>query len=258
MPLTLYWQAIDWPGRDYTVFVKLLAADQTAHGGRDRLPREGYRTIYWAPGEIIVDPFGVPIAEDAPEGVYTINVGLYQQVGQQAISLPLVQDGQLLEATSISIGPVKIGQPARFTVEAASPQVVLNQPFGDVPNLTLLGYDLERLVDEGQPSLQLSLYWRSEALLPADYTTFVHLLNQAGDVVAQKDRPPLDGAYPTSLWDPGEIIADQMRIPLPSDLPDGNYNLVVGLYDFNTGARLPVPGNLDSSVVIGPVEVLAP
>jgi hypothetical protein len=255
IPLTLYWQALDWLGRDYTVFVKLLAIDQTVHGGRDRLPREGYRTIYWAPGEIIIDPFGVPVAEDAPEGVYTINVGLYQQVGQRAVSLPLVQAGQLLETTSINIGPVKVGRPpAGFTVEAASPQVALNQPFGDAPHLTLLGYDLERSADEGQPSLQLTLYWRSEAPLPADYTTFVHLLNQAGDVVAQKDRPPLDGAYPTSLWDPGEIIADRIVISLPSDLPAGDYSLAVGLYDFNTGIRLPVPGDPDSSLSLQALE----
>jgi hypothetical protein len=215
------------------------------------LPQEGYRTIYWAPGEIITDPFGLPVEADAPDGIYQINVGLYQQVNQQAVSLPLVQDGQPVDKTSINIGPVKIGRaPPGFTLDAANPQHPLNQPFGDTPNLTLLGYNL---TDEtGQPienlkssivNLNLTLYWRAEAPLSVDYTTFVHLRDAAGQTVAQKDQPPLNGAYPTSLWDSGEIIADEIIVPLPAELPAGDYQLVVGLYDFYTGQRLAVPEN---------------
>ena len=256
LPLTLTWQALDWMGQDYTVFVRLLAADQTAHGGRDRLPLEGYRTLYWAPGEIVVDPFGVPVDENAPEGIYTINIGLYRQVGQQAVSLPLVQDGQPLDVTSVSLGPVKIGRtPADFTAAAASPEVVLDRPFGDGPNLTLLGYDLAQTTVEDRPALRLTLYWRSEAPLPVDYTTFVHLRNAAGEVVAQQDQPPLHGAYPTSLWDPGEIIADTITVLLPEDLAPGPYRLVVGMYDLYTGQRLAVPGEPASEVTLGDVDI---
>jgi len=96
----------------------------------------------------------------------------------------------------------------------------------------------------------LKLYWQSESPLPADYTTFVHLRNAAGENVAQKDRPPLNGAYPTSLWDPGEIIADEIIVPVPDDLPAGAYQLVVGMYDFNTGQRLVAPGNPANEVVL--------
>ena len=255
VPLTLYWQGLDWLGSDYTIFIKLLAADQSVHGGRDRLPNEGYRTLYWAPGEFITDPFGLPVNPDAPPGIYTINIGLYQQVGEQAVSLPLVQDGQPLEATSITIGPIKIGDtPPGLTITEADPQNPLNQPFGDAPNLTLLGYNL---TDENglhisqsstlpllQPSnLYLTLYWRSEAPLPADYTTFVHLRDAAGENVTQKDQPPLMGAYPTSLWDPGELLADLIDVPLPTELPAGEYDVVIGLYDFQTGQRLTMPEN---------------
>jgi hypothetical protein len=250
IPLTLYWQGLDWMGNDYTIFTKLLAADGTVHGGRDRLPREGYRTIYWAPGEIITDPFGAPVKADAPDGVYTLNIGLYKQVGQQAVSLPLVQDGQPIDTTSINIGPIKIGgPPPGLTLKTAHPQHPLNQPFGDAPNLMLLGYEFDQLsIDNCQLTidncqLSITLYWRSESLLPLNYTTFVHLRNAGGDIVAQHDQPPLDGAYPTSLWDPGEIIADKITLSLPANLPSGEYQIVVGMYDLPTGQRLVVPGN---------------
>jgi 4-amino-4-deoxy-L-arabinose transferase-like glycosyltransferase len=279
VPVTLYWQGLDWMGEDYTIFTKLFAADQTVHGGRDRLPREGYRTLYWAPAEIISDPFGAPVDVDAPAGVYYLNIGLYKLIGEQAHSLPLVQDGQPLDASSINIGPIKIGDaPSGLILETARPQIPLNQSFGETPSLTLLGYDL---TDENaqpisnafsgtpqlpisnyqlpmrsleRPNLHLTLYWRSEAILPLDYTTFVHLRNQAGENVAQKDQPPLQGAYPTSLWDPGEIIADEVIVPLPPEL-DGHYELVIGMYDFKSGARLPIPGQPDNSLLLTQLEL---
>ena len=85
-------------GEDYTIFAKLVAADGTVHGSRDRLPREGYSTLYWAPGEYVTDPFGLPVGPAAPDGIYFINLGLYREVDQQAVSLPLVQDGQVIDA----------------------------------------------------------------------------------------------------------------------------------------------------------------
>ncbi len=262
IPLTLYWQGLDWMGNDYTIFTKLLAADGTVHGGRDRLPREGYRTIYWAPGEIVTDPFGVPVETNAPAGVYYLGVGLYKQVGQQAVSLPLVQNDQPIDATSINIGPIKIGDPPPgLTRQNAAPQYPVGQPLGDPPNVTLLGYDLESLPTGNCQSsivncqLSLRLYWRSDSPLPLDYTTFVHLRDVAGNTVAQKDQPPLNGAYPTSLWDPGEIIADTISVPLPADLPTGEYQLVVGLYDLGTGVRLAVPGSADNSLELRRVTI---
>jgi len=295
LPVTVYWQGLDWMGQSYTIFSRLLATDGSAHGGRDRLPREGYRTLYWAPGEIVTDPFGVPVDADAPDGIYYLNLGLYREADQHAVSLPLVQDGQPIDATSVTIGPIKIGRtPPDFVLPSADPQVVIDQPFGEPTALTLLGYDLTAVSDqpsavshqqsteENQPainqpaspnstnstnsnnstnsinstnSLTLKLYWRSESPLPIDYTTFVHVRNAAGETVAQKDQPPLDGAYPTSLWDPGEIIADELIIPLPDELPSGEYSLVIGLYDFTTGLRLPVPGAADDSLQLTTVEV---
>lgn len=266
IPVTLYWQGLDWMGSDYTIFTKLLKADdQIAYGGRDRLPREGYSTLYWAPTEIISDPFGVPVNPNAPDGIYTINVGLYEEINGQAVSLPLVQDGQLIEANSINIGPIKVGNaPPGLTVAKANPQITVNQSFGNPPALTLLGYDLTD--QSGQPvatlnfelktqnsklkTLNLKLYWQSEAPLPTDYTTFVHLRNAAGENVAQKDQPPLNGAYPTSLWDSGDIIADEIVLPLPDTLPAGEYQLIVGMYDFTTGQRLPVPNYPNGEVVL--------
>jgi hypothetical protein len=263
VPLTLYWRGIDWMSEDYTIFAKLIKADdQQLYGGRDRLPREGYRTYYWAPGEVVTDPFGIPVENDAPDGIYYVNLGLYKIVDDQAVSLPLWQSGAPTEVTSLNIGPIKIGDtPPGLTRPRVSPQVALGQPFGKPPVLTLLGFDLT--TESGQPlgeslpdagPVNVTLYWQPEDRLPIDYTTFVHIRNDAGEIVAQKDQPPLSGAYPTSLWEPGELIADEIQIPLPDGLLPGSYQVVIGLYDINTFQRLPVPDSAASEVILTHVE----
>ena len=89
-----------------------------------------------------------------------------------------------------------------------------------------------------------------------DYTVFVHVRDEAGATVSQGDGPPAQGLYPTSLWQPGEIIRDERRVLLDS-LPPGRYDLVVGLYDLNSGVRLPVEGVPNQDIQLQSVTVPA-
>ena len=89
------------------------------------------------------------------------------------------------------------------------------------------------------------------------YTAFVHLLDPAGQLVAQSDRPPLDGFYPTDAWLPGYPVRDRYALALPPDLAPGTYRLVAGLYDPTTGQRLPVVDGADA-VELGALEIAAP
>lgn len=88
--------------------------------------------------------------------------------------------------------------------------------------------------DEGQ--LRLTLAWQALAPIDIDYTVFIHLLGENGPPVAQSDRPP--GGYPTSNWQPSEIVVDTFVVELPPDLPPGTYTLQTGMYDLTTLERL--------------------
>lgn len=89
-------------------------------------------------------------------------------------------------------------------------------------------------------SLRLVLYW--EALAPPEksYTVFTHLLDPQGVLRGQKDSLPLDGSYPTNLWQVGERIVDRYDIPLDPAAPAGDYLLEVGLYEWPQNRRLAV------------------
>jgi hypothetical protein len=66
------------------------------------------------------------------------------------------------------------------------------------------------------------------------------LLDASGVLAAQRDQPPGDGAYPTTGWLAGEVLADAYRFDLPPDLPSGTYTVIVKLYDAASFAPLPV------------------
>jgi hypothetical protein len=238
LPITLYWQALKPMERDYIVSNHLLnRADLRQWGGRDRVPQDYYSTTLWTPGEVVQDEYVIPIDPSAPPGVYFLDVGLYvASVGQQW-HLPLVQDGAALKTNNVPIGAVKVGGPPPGVIaEDPAPQHSHADNLAD--RVTFLGYD-QKL----EPAaLNLTFYWRDDAPLQADYTTFVHVRETGGPgtILAQMDRPPADGAYPTSLWEPGEVIRDSIQVSVPPQVPAGEYEIIVGLYDFVTGERLSV------------------
>lgn len=112
-PLTLYWQAPPdkSPQADFIQFNNLLSSSGTLYGGYDRHPLEYYNTLLWAPGEVVIDGYTVPVAEDAPPGEYYLDVGYYLMVGESAVNLPLVVDGQMTDVSSVTIGPIEVIKP---------------------------------------------------------------------------------------------------------------------------------------------------
>jgi 4-amino-4-deoxy-L-arabinose transferase-like glycosyltransferase len=241
LPITLYWQAQRSTAQHYTVSNHLLdSVDLRQWGGYDRIPQDYYSTVLWTPGEVVRDDYLVPVDPAAPPGVYRLDLGLYADMGGQVRHLPLVADGHILDTNSVTITPIKVGgPPSGVTVPTPSPQYPRADNLEGL--VTLLGYDFS-LAPE---ILHLTLYWQCDAPLSTDYTTFVHVRDATGQVtgspgsiVAQMDRPPANGAYPTSLWDPGEVIRDSIQVPIPPQVPAGEYEIVVGMYNFRTGRRL--------------------
>ena len=82
------------------------------------------------------------------------------------------------------------------------------------------------------------LHWRTERKIDNSLKVFVHLLDSAGQVVAQDDSVPVLWTQPTDEWKPGEAIIDFHAMPISASVPPGDYSLQVGLYDDASGIRL--------------------
>jgi hypothetical protein len=95
--------------------------------------------------------------------------------------------------------------------------------------------------------LRLRLYWQALAPIQQDYTVFVHLLRPDGDpdperVLAQDDKSPRGGLYPTSRWRPGEVITETYTLLVPPEAAPGATAIEVGMYRPDAGQRLEVTG----------------
>jgi hypothetical protein len=93
--LTLWWQALQPPQADHTVFVHLFdPATEALVAQNDAQPRVGmYPTSWWAGGEVVSDTVTLPLT-GVPQGTYHLAVGLYDQT---VTRLPAIgPDGQRL------------------------------------------------------------------------------------------------------------------------------------------------------------------
>ena len=125
--------------------------------------------------------------------------------------------------------------------------------------IELEGYDVsETQLTPGQ-NLHVTLYWHNLIAASDSLVVFIHLLDKQGKLVSQVDEPPLHGQWPMNQWQPGDRLADRHALPIPHNLPGGDYSVIVGLYDPETGSRLTAESQhqviKDNSTILTKVSV---
>ncbi len=99
--------------------------------------------------------------------------------------------------------------------------------------------EMQRTIEPGR-TLALLLFWTADKRMPPDnLSLFVHLRDAQGRNLAQIDVPPWQGLFPPHTWSPGALVVERQEMWLPYELPAGEYQLVMGLYDPQTWHRLP-------------------
>ncbi len=221
---TVYWHAPAAPLRRYRVWTQLGPQDPTQYVAQDGdwLGGTLYPSDLWIDGDTVrqVFRFAVPDWSPAP-ALYWLRLGLLY--GDSRVTL-MGSDSDM-----VVLGPWRM----RAVSPAPSPACVTDYRLGEA--IRLPGYDLEQTGE----ALEVTLHWQAEHTPEADYTVFVHLLDEEGNLVAQHDGPPCEGSYPTSWWLPEQVIIDRHTIQLTEPI-DGLARLLIGLYDPLTLARLPV------------------
>jgi hypothetical protein len=147
--------------------------------------------------------------------------------------------GWLDPATGAKTPPVELGAVAirqrSAAFERPQPGVAIAVPTLLGSHAYLIGYDW---VESTPNVLDLRLHWEVVQPLLPPHHIFVHADDAAGVTQAQQDGPPVtvDGAAPTGSWQPGEYLTTVHRLALPK----GKFTVRVGLYEPETGVRLPV------------------
>jgi hypothetical protein len=245
--VTLTWRADAAVAADTTVNVQLLAQEP---GGWRKLaehnsfPGQGMNpTAGWRAGEVWRDrltllPSGelngptlaalqVRLSEGGPRPIVNGSPQPAAPPGTPLRDLPATRDGRPVDPPIVATVVVR---PAAPLVPPASRDTAA--VFADSFQLAAAS------AEAGGDGPVVTLWWSATAAPGADYTVFVHLLDEAGNVVAQADGPPNDGLSPTRLWRPGDVVRDVHRFPPGTLVPDGG-RVRVGAYRPDTGERAP-------------------
>lgn len=183
-------------------------------------PCDDWPTSDWGRHALAVDRHQIQVDPHLPPSMYRLTLSVVER-DSSAVLTP-TQTIATLEVSALE---------RRFTAPLI--QHTTTVTFGQA--LALLGYDLHQ--ETG--TLHLTLHW--QALHRLDYyKTFVHLHDaQSGVLVAQHDTVPREWTYPTNWWEAGEVVSDEIVLPLEG-IPAGVYRIDVGVYKPDTLERLPV------------------
>jgi hypothetical protein len=222
-------------------------ADSTNYTPGDVTTETNLPTFHWDNERYIRDEHDLTIPPETQPLAYALRVGMADP-DQGGARLPLAGgEGDTAWLDTVQVKPLHspppLAQPLEVTFQA------------DQDTIHLTGFQLDSLTPD---QVEFTLAWRVEEQPQEDYTVFAQLLDEQGQLVANFDRPPLDGAYPTSTWLPGQMIHDPRFIPL-GEIKPGQYQLIVGLYETASGRRLKtVEGNDFMALSTLKLEGLAP
>ena len=214
---------------NFSIFAHLVGQHGEAVAQRDDATWE---TEFWRPGDTIVQWLDVRVPANAQPGLLSMALGMYSTgTPDHRGVFPLT----VADSKGQNLG--NAGRVDAAVIAPPAPAPPSHALAGALEGgISLEGYDVRR----SGLQLDVTAHWSASTAPTGDYTTFVHVLDASGALVAQRDSPPMDGQFPTSYWQAGDHIADRKLIELPDGLPAGTYALEFGMYDSRSLARLKV------------------
>ncbi len=231
--VALLWQVVDPALAGVAGQVRLRLEDNSGQAvlETERPLAGSYPAAQWQAGDRLRTEIVLRLPASTPSGEYAWRASL------------ATADG---DAPAWALGNLNAAAPERsYTVPPVD--IRLDEPLGEMA--TLLGADVSPTTLIPGGALEVTLVWRAEQETESSYHVFLHLLGPDGAVVAQSDGEPAGWTRPTTGWLPGEVIGEQRRLALPPELPAGDYRLVAGLYEPESGRRLLLPDGTDMVVV---------
>ncbi len=189
----------------------------------------------WPPGKYALEHWQLALPPDLAPGRYDLRMALFRRVDGALIDAMSVYSTSMADWTfyaPLTTIKIPVAPPSADELRAAKS---LQARVGDAFALTHYALTTDRATNR----VRVTLYWQSIAPSAEEYTVFVHLLDASGAIVAQRDAPPRDGAYPTSIWTPGEIVKDEYELQIPANAR-APLSLAIGMYSPVTQQRLPI------------------
>ena len=231
--ITLYWRALKPMSKDYGLRLENFSVNgQSFQNGINTTPGGGvFPTSFWKTGDTFAETYFLRMTPPANlPTLAQIKVTWFGEARSADTLLAALEPactGQ--QPCEPKFGRIAVG--VERHAEAQTPRF----HFGN--QISLIDASASEAVQAGG-TLTMSLALRADASNMPARTVFLHLLSQDGTRVAQVDKPPLEGIYPSTVWSAGEAVRDEYALALPADLPSGTYTVAMGIYDSATVERL--------------------
>jgi len=240
IPVTLFWRLRAQNGKDYFSRLQVWDFENSNQGFERRSPLVNeadfplnilyniYPTVMWDAGEIVADTRWLPVSETAPPGGYRFALAVYDYPGHVPVDIHVIH-GQRQSIWGL------VGRTAVAADNFFSESHIRVKSTTRSGNFYLIDYDLSM---DGQ-TLQVQLQWHVGAVTNEDYIGYVHILDAAGQLVAQQDKRPYDGQFPTWAWPLASQVSTQFSLQIPENA-QAPFTITTGMYQYPSLQRLEV------------------
>lgn len=219
--LVTYWRAQHRLPTDYAIFLHLDDPSGETVAATDHFHPADIPTSTWGPALYVRAPLRVDAPLAALPIRYDLRVGVVEPSTGEWIAPATGPDDAL-----------RVGQIWVAAQSAPDPPPTPQARFGEAIYLLGARYDP---VDHA-----VMLYWQAGAPVRQDYTIFVHAVGANGEWLGQIDAAPYDNRYATADWRPQQVIEDRRVFGARLAHPEQMARVAVGLYDPQSGDRLPI------------------
>ncbi|MGQ9502459.1 MAG: protein O-mannosyl-transferase family [Anaerolineae bacterium] len=218
LPVTLIWHTTDDLPADVRISLRLTDEREKNVTQLDDTLLSGWLPTSFIPAKRLLLSFNrLRIPAGILPGTYQLQVGVYRK-GENEWQLPNGRTRYVLG--NVEVTPAQPGAPADPWQEfKPAPQVV----FGDA--IRLVGYDYSVTRARQGRGFALRLLWQVERRPTEDYTLQVELIDSLGRVWRDWQYISAGGRLPTSHWDKGQTVRDEIPIVLPALAPPGEHTI---------------------------------
>ncbi len=188
----------------------------------------------------VADLYNVPISDSNPTDEFAWLTEQYSGIYLLASERTSFAETYLREHTQVIYGDTYPGvvQYRDWDVPPTEIEHPLAIQFGDVA--ILRGYTV---LDGVGGSVIILLYWEAIRQTATQHSVLVHVVTEVSEPgpppVAVLDHGIANAIISTTAWQPGGLYRDPIIVPV-NDIPAGKYTLRIGLYETDSGTKLPI------------------
>ena len=201
--------------RDWLVRIRLYDPERRLIAQISEPPvRDLYRASQWQPGEYVSDVHNFQIPGGLPPGVAQLTIAIVDA------------ETKLQTSDEIAIAQLTVERSTDLARDQVFVQHLLDKPLDQ--RLALWGYGGVDSTHRAGEKLTLYLVWMVREKVGEDANVYISLVDSSGKTWQEWHSRPI-AFYPTSHWQPGELLKGYYDLLLPSPLPPGVMTLRVGL-----------------------------